>query len=93
MAKFEKEEEEMKKAGASKEEIAEFRKQQNALGAKKSNKGHSQFRKGVKLIKEEDVVDDEEVVDEDTADAEAFEPKKNKKMKIDSSRLKSYGLA
>jgi len=84
----------MKKAGASKEEIQEFRKQQNALGVKNANKGS---RRGVKLIKEEDVVDDDEevnnVVDEDNADAEAFEPKKNKKMKIDSSRLKSYGLA
>ena len=91
MAKFEKKEEEMKKAGATKEEIQEFRKQQNALSVKSANKGS---RRGVKLIKEEDVVDDEEeVVDEDTADAEAFEPKKNKKMKIDSSRLKSYGLA
>ena len=88
---MEKKEEEMKKAGATKEEIQEMRKQKNALGVKNSNKQHKKGK--VKLLKEEDVVDDDEnEVVEDQEDAEDFEPKKGKKMKVDVNRLKSYGL-
>jgi len=85
--KFEQKEEEMKKAGASKEEIKEeMRKQKIALGVKIAKKQHLKGK--VRLLKEEDVVDD---VVEDNEEPEHFEPK-GKKMKVDASRLKSYGL-
>jgi len=85
--KHEQLEEEMKKAGATKEEIKEeMRRQKVALGVKIAKKQNLKGK--VRILKEEDVVDD---VAEDNEEPEHFEPK-GKKMKVDSSRLKSYGL-
>ncbi len=79
---LERKEDELKKQGASKEDIQQLRQMKNALGVKIANK---QNKARVKLLKEEDVPLEEN-------DPSEFEPKNKKKVKLSDARKKAYGL-